>query len=258
MMQLAELIPVERGRKDDPGLAKIFMQFLDSLLKSESVPAAAVAEVLRRIEATGHFETHRELSRFDAECFSAGSPVPLDPIEFQIHIFIWRPWIALFRNGTYRAAARVGSRVAPEQSLPLEIFDSNDLRFNFAKRVIEETVPGGARFVDVVVKRSGGAAASQIAPVEQSAEKTCRGRPLIYHFEEFRSAVEDRLERKFPSWADRSSRAPRGLKAELASLVASWWWQINEPAKDRAGDTYPRTVQNQAYRWLAKNFFKAK
>ena len=117
----------------------------------------AFEEVHTRIKERGGWCGHFDLAENIEQFYSREpNPIRVGGIEWEIHRFLWRPWLIQFREGRWIAKGRAADFSAERNEIPAAFFYSN-VEFDMGRSAIEEIIYTGAkfdrgtRFVDVLI-----------------------------------------------------------------------------------------------------------
>jgi hypothetical protein len=153
----------------------------------------AFEQVRTRIQERGRWCGHFGLAE-NAEQFYSQEPSPLrfGGIEWEIHRFLWRPWLIQFREGRWIAKGRALDFSAERNEIPTAFFYSH-VEFDMSRSAIEENIDTGTKFVmgtryvDVMIysreylehqAASHWALSSGVAQVQTEASQGRGGRPV--------------------------------------------------------------------------------
>jgi hypothetical protein len=112
-------------------------------------------EVHNRIRERGGWCGHFGLAE-NTEQFYSEEPQRFGGIEWDIHRFLWRPWLTQFREGRWIAKGRALEFSAERNEIPSAFFYSH-VEFDMSRSAIEEIIDTGkafirgSRYVDVLI-----------------------------------------------------------------------------------------------------------
>jgi hypothetical protein len=145
-----ECMCLNGGRRVDEAFAAFASLHSQKPFEDEreaALSTLAFEQVRTRIQERGRWCGHFGLAENTEQFYSQEpSPPRFGGIEWEIHRFLWRPWLIQFREGRWIAKGRALDFSAERNEIPTAFFYSH-VDFDMSRSAIEENIDTGTKFV---------------------------------------------------------------------------------------------------------------